>query len=67
VIRELGGNLAAPEGTTIVNASTHLLHPGLINAHTQGHGGLARGQGNRVSLETLLAAAPWIGGQQLAG
>ena len=62
IIREVGENLATPEGTTVVDASTNLLHPGLINAHTHGHGGLARGQGDRMSLETLLAAAPWIGG-----
>lgn len=61
VIRELGENLAAPEGTRILDATGHLLHPGLINAHTHGHGGLARGQGDRMSLETLLAAAPWMG------
>ena len=39
-----------------------LVHPGLINAHTHGHGGLARGQGDRWTLELLLAAGPWIGG-----
>lgn len=64
VIREVGANLAAPEGTRVLDASGCLLHPGLINAHTHGHGGLARGQGDRMSLETLLAAAPWIGGSR---
>ena len=29
-----------------------------------GHGGLARGQGDRWTLELLLAAAPWIGGNR---
>ena len=64
VIRELGENLAAPEGATLVDASGFLLHPGLINAHTHGHGGLGRGQGDRWSLETLLASAPWVGGSR---
>jgi cytosine/adenosine deaminase-related metal-dependent hydrolase len=41
-----------------------LIHPGLINAHTHGHGGLARGQGDKWTLELLLAAAPWIGGSR---
>lgn len=61
-IREVGERLSAPEGTRILDASACLLHPGLVNAHTHGHGGLARGQGDRMSLETLLAAAPWFGG-----
>ena len=39
-----------------------LLHPGLINAHTHGHGNLAKGMGDRWTLELLLNAAPWIGG-----
>ena len=39
-----------------------LLHPGLINGHTHGHGNLAKGMGDRWSLELLLNAAPWIGG-----
>jgi guanine deaminase len=62
VIREVGADVPAPEGARVVDASGHLLHPGLVNAHTHGHGGLGRGQGDRWSLETLLAAAPWIGG-----
>lgn len=64
VIREVGENIAAPEGTTVVDASGFLLHPGLTNAHTHGHGGLGRGQGDRWSLETLLASAPWVGGNR---
>ena len=64
VIREVGENLAAPEGTRMVDASNQLMHPGLVNGHTHGHGGLARGQGDRWSLETLLASAPWVGGNR---
>ena len=62
VIRAVGTGLAAPEGATMVEAAGFLLHPGLVNAHTHGHGGLARGQGDRWTLELLLAASPWIGG-----
>ena len=39
--------------------------PGLINAHMHSHAGLARGQGDRWTLELLLVAAPWIGGNRL--
>lgn len=45
-----------------VDAAGMLLHPGLINGHTHGHGNLAKGIGDRWSLELLLTAAPWIGG-----
>lgn len=66
VIKEIGANLAAPEGANIVDASGLLVHAGLINAHTHGHGGLARGQGDKWTLELLLAAGPWItGGRSL--
>jgi 5-methylthioadenosine/S-adenosylhomocysteine deaminase len=64
VIREVGENLAAPEGTRVVDARTNLLHPGLVNAHTHAHGGLGRGMGDRWSLETLLASAPCVGGHR---
>ncbi|WP_424811999.1 amidohydrolase family protein [Roseococcus sp. YIM B11640] len=64
IIREVGESLAAPEGTAVVDASGCLLHPGLVNAHVHGHGGLGRGQGDRWSLETLLASAPWVGGSR---
>lgn len=48
----------------MVEAGGTVIHPGLINAHTHGHGGLARGQGDKWTLELLLAAAPWIGGNR---
>ncbi|MDB5416107.1 MAG: amidohydrolase [Rubritepida sp.] len=65
VIREVGENLTAPEGTKVVDASACLLHPGLVNAHVHGHGGLGRGQGDRWTLETLLASAPFVGGNRM--
>jgi 5-methylthioadenosine/S-adenosylhomocysteine deaminase len=45
-----------------VDAAGRLIIPGLINAHTHGHGGLAKGVGDRWSLELLLNAGPWING-----
>ncbi len=35
--------------------------PGLVNAHTHGHGGLSKGSGDRWTLELLLNANSWIG------
>ncbi|MDO9707073.1 amidohydrolase family protein [Paracraurococcus lichenis] len=62
VIRAVGAGLAAPEGARVEDAAGLLLHPGLVNAHTHGHGGLARGLADAWTLELLLAAAPWMGG-----
>ncbi len=62
VVIEVGAGIAAPPDAKVVDAAGCLIHPGLINAHTHGHGGLARGQGDKWTLELLLAAAPWIGG-----
>ena len=50
--------MAAPEGSLAIDASRRLLHPGLVNAHTHGHGNLSRSMGDRWTLELLLAAAP---------
>src|SRR5215471_377803 len=64
-IREIGPpGCPAPEGATEVSATRRLLHPGLVNAHTHGHGNLAKGMGDRWTLELLLAAAPWITGNR---
>jgi 5-methylthioadenosine/S-adenosylhomocysteine deaminase len=50
------------ESTRRIDAANRLIIPGLINAHTHGHGGLAKGSGDRWSLETLLNAGPWLNG-----
>lgn len=62
VIRAVGTGLAAPADARVEDATGLLLHPGLVNAHTHGHGGLARGLADGWTLELLLAAAPWMGG-----
>ena len=54
--------MAAPEGARSLDATGKLLHPGLINAHTHGHGSLAKGMGDRWTLELLLTAGPWLSG-----
>jgi guanine deaminase len=64
-IREIGpSGLAAPEGAALISAERKLIHPGLVNAHTHAHGNLAKGMGDRWTLELLLTAAPWITGNR---
>jgi 5-methylthioadenosine/S-adenosylhomocysteine deaminase len=64
-IVEVGGpGLAAPADAVLIDASSRLIHPGLINAHTHGHGNLSKGMGDRWTLELLLTAAPWISGNR---
>ncbi|MDF1586174.1 amidohydrolase family protein [Marinimicrococcus flavescens] len=64
-IREIGApGLEAPEHARTIDAAGMLLHAGLVNGHTHGHGNLAKGMGDRWSLELLLTAAPWIGGNR---
>jgi guanine deaminase len=63
------GRIAAilPPGTRADDAALHdasrrLVIPGLVNGHTHGHGGLAKGAGDKWDLALLLAHAPWVGG-----
>ncbi len=64
-IREIGApGCAAPAEAVEIAATRRLLHPGLVNAHTHGHGNLAKGMGDRWTLELLLTAAPWITGNR---
>jgi 5-methylthioadenosine/S-adenosylhomocysteine deaminase len=64
-IAEIGRpKMTAPGDATVIDARDRLLHPGLINAHTHSHGGLARGMGDRWTLELLITASPWISGSR---
>ncbi len=64
-IREIGPQgMSAPADATVVDAAGKLVHAGLINAHTHGHGALAKAMGDRWTLELLLAAGPWISGNR---
>ncbi|MBV8738456.1 MAG: amidohydrolase family protein, partial [Alphaproteobacteria bacterium] len=64
-IREIGPpGLPAPEDAVEISAARRLLHPGLVNAHTHGHGNLGKGMGDRWTLELLLTAAPWLVGNR---
>jgi guanine deaminase len=65
LIREIGPpGLPAPEDARMIDASRRLLHPGLVNAHTHAHSNLAKGMGDRWTLELLLTAAPWTTGNR---
>ena len=57
--------LAAPDSALEISADGMLLHAGLVNAHTHSHGNLAKGMGDRWTLELLLAASPWYFGQRI--
>jgi len=58
-IREIGPpGLAAPAAARTLDARDRLLLPGLVNAHTHGHGGLSRGLvPDRAPLELLLTVS----------
>jgi 5-methylthioadenosine/S-adenosylhomocysteine deaminase len=62
-IAEIGPpGLPAPEGAHGVDASNRLLMPGLVNAHTHGHGAFGKGMGDIWTLELLLNAGPYLNG-----
>jgi 5-methylthioadenosine/S-adenosylhomocysteine deaminase len=56
--------LAAPDDARVIDASNRLLMPGLVNAHTHGHGNLAKGMGDVWTLELLLNAGPYLNGHR---
>jgi 5-methylthioadenosine/S-adenosylhomocysteine deaminase len=49
------------EAAERVDVRERLVVPGLVNAHTHAHGNLAKGSGDRWTLELLLTHALWIG------
>src|SRR3984893_18048581 len=64
-IREIGPpGIAAPEGAAAICAKRRLIHPGLVHAQTHADGNLAKGMGDRWTLELLLTAAPWLTGNR---
>jgi len=56
------GSVPPSAASQRIDAGNRLVIPGLVNAHTHGHGGLAKGLGDKWSLELLLNAGPWTGG-----
>jgi len=52
--------MPAPAHAATLGADDRLIIPGLVNAHTHGHGSLSKGVGDRWTLELLLNANPWI-------
>src|SRR5512145_1581634 len=65
-IREIGPpGLAAPAAARTLDARDRLLLPGLVNAHTHGHGGLSRGLvPDRAPLELLLTVSGAVNGNR---
>ena len=53
-IAAVGPDLAAPEGTPVVDASGHIVLPGMANAHTHAGSHLVRGRAGSWTLEDLL-------------
>lgn len=59
-VREIGPpGMDGPREAKTVDATGKLAMPGLVNAHTHGHGAIGKGLGDKWSLEHLLNHAPW--------
>jgi guanine deaminase len=61
-IGAVGPVLSAPAGARVIEATAHLVLPGMGNAHTHAHGNLARGRVGSWTLEDLLTYAPATSG-----
>lgn len=53
-----------PDAAARFDASGTLAMPGLVNAHTHGHGVLLKGIADRWTLEMSLANGPWVSGSR---
>lgn len=53
-----------PESAERFDATDRLIIPGLVNAHTHGHGNLMKGMGDRWTLELSLVNGPWASGKR---
>jgi 5-methylthioadenosine/S-adenosylhomocysteine deaminase len=58
----VGCKLSSPPGTEELNATGHLILPGLVNAHTHAHNNLFKGLADNWTLEDLLTHGPALNG-----